>query len=164
MAGLKTISITANMGDSSAIYADIRDHKMVIDQPTAAGGKNEGPTPLEYFLFSLAGLPPTGGFMGKYVIFLAAIRSGRYLLAVAGVVDDGGLHIPGVLDLDRDGDIDVVQTAATMLSWFPSDINRSTADVGFLNRVAIDDNVNGVRSASVIDLDSDGEMDRIVLG
>lgn len=55
MAGLKTISITANMGDSSAIYADIRDHKMVIDQPTAAGGKNEGPTPLEYFLFSLAG-------------------------------------------------------------------------------------------------------------
>lgn len=55
MAGLKTISITANMGNSSAIYADIRDHKMVIDQPTAAGGKNEGPTPLEYFLFSLAG-------------------------------------------------------------------------------------------------------------
>lgn len=55
MSALKTISVTANMGSSAAVYADIRDHHVVIDQPANAGGTNEGPTPLEYFLFSLAG-------------------------------------------------------------------------------------------------------------
>ena len=39
------------------------------------------------FLFSLAGIPPTGGFFGKYVIFQAAIESERYLLAVVGVLN-----------------------------------------------------------------------------
>jgi NADH-quinone oxidoreductase subunit N len=39
------------------------------------------------FLFSLAGIPPTGGFVGKYVIFQAAIESERYLLAVAGALN-----------------------------------------------------------------------------
>jgi NADH-quinone oxidoreductase subunit N len=42
---------------------------------------------LSFFLFSLAGLPPTGGFLGKYVIFQAAIGSERYLLAVVGVLN-----------------------------------------------------------------------------
>ncbi|MDI3323005.1 OsmC family protein [Pontibacterium granulatum] len=55
MSALKTLSVTANMAGSAAVYADIRDHKVVIDQPVNAGGSNEGPTPLEYFLFSLAG-------------------------------------------------------------------------------------------------------------
>jgi len=39
------------------------------------------------FLVSLAGIPPTGGFLGKYVIFQSAIQSGQYLLAVVGVVN-----------------------------------------------------------------------------
>lgn len=42
---------------------------------------------MSLFLFSLAGIPPTGGFLGKYVIFQAAIRSERYLLAVIGVLN-----------------------------------------------------------------------------
>ena len=44
---------------------------------------------LAFFLFSLAGIPPTSGFLGKYVIFKAAIGSHRYLLAVAGVLNAG---------------------------------------------------------------------------
>lgn len=51
----KTISVTANMAAGWAINADIREHKVVIDQPQAGGGTNEGPTPLEFFLFSIAG-------------------------------------------------------------------------------------------------------------
>ncbi len=51
----KTIAITANMEAGWAIRADIRDHKVVIDQPKASGGTDEGPTPLEFFLFSIAG-------------------------------------------------------------------------------------------------------------
>lgn len=38
------------------------------------------------FLFSMAGLPPTGGFLGKYLIFKAAVESQEYLLAVVGVL------------------------------------------------------------------------------
>lgn len=55
MSKLKTIEVTAAMGGTAMIMADIRGHKVVIDQPHAAGGTDEGPTPLEYFLFSLAG-------------------------------------------------------------------------------------------------------------
>jgi NADH-quinone oxidoreductase subunit N len=34
------------------------------------------------FLLSLAGIPPTAGFIGKYYIFLALLQTGHYTLAV----------------------------------------------------------------------------------
>jgi NADH-quinone oxidoreductase subunit N len=34
------------------------------------------------FLLSLAGIPPTAGFLGKYYIFLSLIQTGHYALAV----------------------------------------------------------------------------------
>jgi NADH-quinone oxidoreductase subunit N len=34
------------------------------------------------FLLSLAGIPPTAGFLGKYCIFLSLIETGHYVLAV----------------------------------------------------------------------------------
>jgi NADH-quinone oxidoreductase subunit N len=37
---------------------------------------------LVLFMLSLAGIPPTAGFMGKYFIFLALIQSKHYLLAI----------------------------------------------------------------------------------
>jgi NADH-quinone oxidoreductase subunit N len=37
-------------------------------------------------LFSLAGIPPTAGFTGKFLIFTAAIRSGEISLAVIGIL------------------------------------------------------------------------------
>ena len=37
-------------------------------------------------LFSLAGIPPLAGFFAKFYVFLAAIQSGLYALAVIGVV------------------------------------------------------------------------------
>jgi NADH-quinone oxidoreductase subunit N len=37
-------------------------------------------------LFSLAGIPPLGGFFAKYYVFLAAMEAGLYALAVIGMI------------------------------------------------------------------------------
>jgi len=39
------------------------------------------------FMFSLAGIPPTAGFMGKFYIFSAAIQANYVVLAVIGVLN-----------------------------------------------------------------------------
>lgn len=39
-----------------------------------------------FFLFSLAGIPPTGGFWAKWYVFFAAIRGGAAWLAVVAVL------------------------------------------------------------------------------
>jgi len=38
------------------------------------------------FLFSLAGLPPTGGFLAKFYVFSAAVREGLITLVIIGVL------------------------------------------------------------------------------
>jgi NADH-quinone oxidoreductase subunit N len=38
------------------------------------------------FMFSLAGIPPTAGFVAKFYLFMAAVNSGLAWLAVAGVL------------------------------------------------------------------------------
>ena len=38
------------------------------------------------FLLSLAGIPPTAGFLGKYYIFLSLVQTGHYALAVVATL------------------------------------------------------------------------------
>ena len=38
------------------------------------------------FMLSLTGIPPTGGFMGKFYVFKAAVDAGQYDLAIVGLV------------------------------------------------------------------------------
>ncbi len=40
-----------------------------------------------FFMLSLAGIPPTAGFIGKFAVFTAALQSGQVLLAAIGVVN-----------------------------------------------------------------------------
>ena len=42
---------------------------------------------MTFFMFSMAGIPPTGGFFGKYVVFRAAVEAQQYTLAVIGVLN-----------------------------------------------------------------------------
>ena len=37
-------------------------------------------------MFSLAGIPPLAGFFGKFYIFMSAIKSDLYLLAIIGIL------------------------------------------------------------------------------
>ncbi|MDO8525832.1 MAG: NADH-quinone oxidoreductase subunit N [Candidatus Omnitrophota bacterium] len=55
-----------------------------------AGLSKRDPVPafmLSIFLLSLAGVPPLAGFLGKFLVFAAAIQSKFILLAVAGVIN-----------------------------------------------------------------------------
>jgi len=55
MAMMKKVKVEAKLGEKFKVQSKIRDHVVYIDQPTATGGDDTGPTPLEYVLFSLAG-------------------------------------------------------------------------------------------------------------
>ncbi|WOT06042.1 OsmC family protein [Shewanella youngdeokensis] len=48
----KTIEINTHMAEGWKVSAQVREHQLVIDQPS---GGNEGANPLETFIFSLAG-------------------------------------------------------------------------------------------------------------
>jgi NADH-quinone oxidoreductase subunit N len=59
------------------------------DLGSMAGLSNRHPALAAVFsvlLLSLGGIPPTAGFVGKWYIFSAAVRSGDYLLAIIGVL------------------------------------------------------------------------------
>ncbi len=59
------------------------------DLASMAGLSNRHPALAAAFsvlLLSLGGIPPTAGFVGKWYIFSAAIRSGDYALAIIGVL------------------------------------------------------------------------------
>lgn len=55
MATMKTVQVEATLQEKFKIETRIRNHVAYIDQPVAGGGTDAGPTPLEYFLMSLAG-------------------------------------------------------------------------------------------------------------
>lgn len=55
MATVKHVVVDAVQVNGFTIEAQARNHKVIIDQPEAGGGKNCGPNPLEYLFFSLAG-------------------------------------------------------------------------------------------------------------
>lgn len=46
------IDVTHVAGQSYAVF--VRDHELTVDQPVEAGGSDDGPTPVELFVSSLA--------------------------------------------------------------------------------------------------------------
>jgi NADH-quinone oxidoreductase subunit N len=64
------------------------EEKVHIDDYRGLGYKHPfASIAMSLFLFSLAGIPPTAGFMGKFYIFSAAIKEGYIWLAIIGVVN-----------------------------------------------------------------------------
>ena len=52
---LKTVSVSTILNEGMRIECRAGKHSLIIDQPSAAGGTDTGPTPLEYYELALAG-------------------------------------------------------------------------------------------------------------
>ena len=83
------IYMAMTLGTFACILAMRRKEGMVEDIGDLAGLSRTHPVMaflLAMLLFSLAGIPPLAGFFAKFYVFLAAIESGLYVLAVIGVL------------------------------------------------------------------------------
>jgi NADH-quinone oxidoreductase subunit N len=83
------IYIVTNMGAWGCILLMRQKGKMVEGIADLAGLSRTSPAlalALGIFMFSMAGIPPMAGFIGKLVVFQAAIQAQLYTLAVIGVL------------------------------------------------------------------------------
>ena len=84
-----SIYLVMNIGTFACILCMRRGGRMVEEIDDLAGLGKTHPllaATMVVFMFSLAGIPPLAGFFGKLYVFLAAIESGLYLLAILGVI------------------------------------------------------------------------------
>jgi NADH-quinone oxidoreductase subunit N len=82
--------VVSNAGAFAAVSALYRDETKPHPVGLLAGEGRRTPFPsavLALCLFSLAGIPATAGFIGKFFVFKAAIEQGLYALAIIGVVN-----------------------------------------------------------------------------
>jgi NADH-quinone oxidoreductase subunit N len=81
---LLTYTVSTAGAFGALIYCGRRGAEAVTYEDLAGIGRRHPPAALAFslFLVSLAGLPPTAGFFGKWFVFRAAIDSGFYLLTV----------------------------------------------------------------------------------
>jgi NADH-quinone oxidoreductase subunit N len=73
-----------------AVILSMRRSEGMVEEIADLSGLARTNRPMAFFLalllFSLAGIPPLAGFFAKYYVFLGAIKSGLYGLAVIGVL------------------------------------------------------------------------------
>lgn len=88
MSATKTITVDANLGEGFAIETTIDGTQLVIDQPKAAKGTGLGPSPLQYFLFSIGGCI---GTVARIVAFQDKIAMQGMRICVEGDYNPAGL-------------------------------------------------------------------------
>jgi NADH-quinone oxidoreductase subunit N len=78
-----------NIGAFSAVIALSKEDQEYLELDDYAGVGFKYPwigAALAIFLFSLAGFPPTGGFLAKFYVFSSAVRQGLVPLVIIGVL------------------------------------------------------------------------------
>ncbi|OYU90373.1 MAG: NADH-quinone oxidoreductase subunit N [Bradyrhizobiaceae bacterium PARB1] len=83
------IYVAMTLGSFAIILTMKRDGRPVETIKDFAGLSRTNPVIaflFAMFLFSLAGVPPLAGFFGKFYVFMAAVKSGLFVLAVVGVL------------------------------------------------------------------------------
>ena len=82
--------LVSNAGAFAAVSALYRDETKPHPVGLLSGAGRTAPFPaavLALCLFSLAGIPATAGFIGKFFLFKAALEQGLYALALIGVLN-----------------------------------------------------------------------------
>ena len=83
------IYLFMNIGAFSGILLLKREGRLVENIDVVAGLSKTNPglaMIFSIFMFSMAGIPPLAGFLGKLYVFQAAINSELYTLAIIGVI------------------------------------------------------------------------------
>jgi NADH-quinone oxidoreductase subunit N len=83
------IYVAMTLGSFAVILTMKRNGQAVENIADFAGLSRTNPLLAFFFamlLFSLAGIPPLAGFFAKFYVFIAAIKSGLFTLAVVGVL------------------------------------------------------------------------------
>lgn len=83
------IYVISSIGVFALILSLKRDGRAVTKIEDMAGLSRSHPVfalAMMVLMFSMAGIPPLGGFFGKWYVFSAAIASGQVILAVVGVL------------------------------------------------------------------------------
>lgn len=88
MANVKKVTVAAHQTEGMRMDVQARQHRMIIDQPATGGGHDAGPTPLEYFVASLAGCM---GAIGRIVARQQKLNVRWMDIAVEGDLDVDGL-------------------------------------------------------------------------
>jgi NADH-quinone oxidoreductase subunit N len=80
---------TMNLGAFAVVTALSKESPGVLVEDFAGLGRRAGwlALPMALFMISLAGIPPTAGFWGKFFIFSAAIKANQAWLAIVMVVN-----------------------------------------------------------------------------
>ncbi len=83
------IYIVMNIGAFACIISMRREDRSVENIYDLAGLSKTHPgmaAALSIFMFSMAGIPPLAGFIGKFYIFMSAVEAGLFTLAIIGVL------------------------------------------------------------------------------
>ena len=84
-----TIYVVMNIGAFACIFLMKKDGKYTEEITDLSGISKKNPLIAISFLiilFSLAGIPPLGGFFAKFYVFVSVIESGLYTLAIIGLL------------------------------------------------------------------------------
>jgi putative redox protein len=135
MSSTKTVKIEAEMLEGFTIRSNINGHTLIIDQPEAARGSDLGATPLETFLFAIAGCV---GTIGRIMAMQRKLELRGMQVQVEGDYNPAGLL--GKPTDDRIGFQQIRITAAIDADW--SDEEKKSFLDEVCHRCPIHDNIS----------------------
>ncbi len=140
---LKKVELTATQKDGYTIETKTRNHVNIVDQPPAMGGKDLGPTPLEYLFVSLAGC----------IITIGHIAAKQKQLPIRNI----SVRVEGELDTDvlmgKSADVRAGFTAIKVITTIDGDMTQEEKEK-FLHEVdarcPISDNIANITPIEMV--------------
>ena len=84
MPRLKTYTVTTAVSEGPRAVTPIYKHELILDQPPAAGGRDEGPTPVDAFLATIGSCL---GMISRIVAKQQGITLEKMVFIVSGEID-----------------------------------------------------------------------------